>query len=332
MPTKPQIATPRYSFVIPVYNEEVMLPALVDHLEGFLPKLDAPAEVIFVNDGSHDASWDLLEDYIEQRPWARAINLSRNFSQNMAITAGLSRASGEAIIIMDADLQDPPEVVLEMIERWKEGYDIVYAVRTKREGEPWVKRATSKMFYRIIRAMANVRLAIDVGDFRLISRRVAKVYLSMPETDRYLRGMFDWMGFSQMPVPFERHARAAGTTKYTLRKQFGLAFSAILNFSDAPLRMIVWLGFVFALLALGGAFWVIIDWLHSSTGYVVGWTSLIVAMGVLMSMNILMLGIVGLYVGRILDQVRGRPLFLIDKELGFPPSPPSTRTSHGNTP
>ncbi len=319
--TKPEAI--RYSFVIPIYNEAEMLPLLIARMDSCLSTLDAPAEVIFVNDGSHDASWAMLADCTQQKPWARAVNLSRNFGQYMAITAGLSRACGEAIVIMDADLQDPPEVALEMIGRWKEGYDIVYSVRIEREGEPWLRRASSKVFYRLMRRIANIRLNTDVGDFRLISRRVLKIYLNMPETHRYLRGMFDWIGFPQTEVRFVRPARAAGDTKYTWRKLLGLAFSAVLNFSDVPLRMIVYLGFVFALGALGATFWVAIDWLRAPTHYVVGWPSLIAMMGLLMGCNMIMLGIIGLYVGRIHDQVKGRPLFLVDKDLGFPLRPTS---------
>jgi dolichol-phosphate mannosyltransferase len=306
----------RYSFVIPVFNEEAVLPALLLALDNLLASLDGPAEVVFVDDGSRDNGAELIRDRTSRDSRFRVVQLSRNFGHQAAITAGMDYASGAAIIIMDADLQDPPSVVLQMIAKWKEGYDLVYAHRTAREHESHFKRTTAWLFYRIMRLMTGVDIPSDVGDFRLVDRSVIESFRSMRERDRFVRGMFAWMGYRQTAITFTRPERAAGKTKYRFRNMAQLAIDGILGFSDAPLRMVVWagiavsfLGMLCGLYAIGLKLW--------RDDLVPGWASTIVVVAFLSGMNMLMTGIVGLYVGRIHREVKARPLYLVRETVGF---------------
>lgn len=307
---------PRYSLVIPVFNEEAVLPVLLARLDTLLDKLGAPAEVILVDDGSRDGSAQILHAKAQTDTRYRYLALSRNFGHQIAITAGTDRARGQAVIVMDADLQDPPEVVLQMIAKWREGFDIVYAVRTAREGESVFKRLTARLFYRLMGALSSVEIPADVGDFRLIDRAVLDSFRTMRERDRFVRGMFAWMGYRQASVPFRRARRAEGETKYKLGKMLALAMNGVMSFSDAPLRLAIWTGSFVSLLAIAYGIYVILLRL-SDPDLVPGWTSIIVIVAFLSGINMLLTGIVGLYVGRIHNEVKERPLYLVRESAGF---------------
>ena len=233
---------PIYSFVLPIFNEEAVLPFLFDRLEAVLDALDGPSEVIFVDDGSTDASPALLTQRVSEDPRFRYLGLSRNFGQQIAMTAGLDAASGQAIILMDGDLQDPPELIFQMVEKWREGFEVVYAQRKSRAGESRFKLMTVGLFYKMMSKLAAIDLPRNVGDFRLIDRRALDAFRSMREQDRFVRGMFTWVGFRQTAIEFERAERAAGETKWPIGKLVKLAVSGLVSFSDAPLRLALWLG------------------------------------------------------------------------------------------
>lgn len=314
--TTPRSASIRYSFVIPIFNEEAVLPLLVARMDLLLAGLDGAAEVIFVDDGSSDASAAWLAARTKLNPAFRFIALSRNFGHQIAITAGMDAARGEAIIVMDADLQDPPEVVTDMIARWKDGFQVVYAKRLSRAGETAFKRATANLFYKLLNGLTHVEIPRDVGDFRLIDRKVLDAFKAMPERDRFVRGMFAWLGFRQTSVEFHRPERAAGETKYPFIKMLRLAINGVVGFSDTPLRAAIWAGVSVSALALAYGFYVIAMWLAHST-LVSGWSSTIVIVSFLCGINMLMTGIVGLYVGRIYNEVKHRPLYVVDRTAGF---------------
>lgn len=310
----------RYSLVIPIYNEESVLPLLLLQLENLLSKLDGEAEVVFVDDGSRDRGLDILCWHACQNRRYRIVELSRNFGHQAAITAGMDYARGAAVIIMDADLQDPPLVVLEMIAKWKDGYDVVHAKRAARVGESHFKRATAWLFYRFLRKLTAVEIPEDVGDFRLVDRSVIASFRSMRERDRFVRGMFAWMGYKQTSISFERPERAAGATKYDFGKMIRLALDGILGFSDAPLKMILWTGLTVSAFAMAYGFYVIA--LRLSRGDITaGWASTIVAIAFLSGINMIMTGVIGLYVGRIHREVKARPLYLVRDTVGFTAAP-----------
>ncbi len=306
----------RYSIVVPIFNEEAVLPVLLRRLDLLMSALDGPAETIFVDDGSSDCSSIVLEAKAKDDSRYRYIGLSRNFGHQIAITAGMDAAAGDAVIVMDADLQDPPEVVHEMIARWREGFDIVHAKRREREGETRFKRLSAALFYRLTNCIATVRIPNDVGDFRLIDRKVLEAFRQMPERDRFVRGMFAWLGFKQAEVLFHRAPRAAGATKYPLAKMIRLAVTGLMGFSDLPLRLAIWMGACVSGLAMAyGAY--AIAWRLFGGGVVDGWTSTIVIVAFLCGTNMLMTGIVGLYVGRIFSEVKRRPLYVVSQKVGF---------------
>jgi polyisoprenyl-phosphate glycosyltransferase len=306
-----------YSIVVPVFNEEAVLPVLLRRLDLLLARLRGSAEVILVDDGSSDSGPIVLQAFVKRDQRFRYIRLSRNFGHQVAITAGMDAAQGNAIIVMDADLQDPPEIVEQLIAKWEEGYDVVYARRLSRAGESRFKRATAGLFYRMLGRMASVGIPADVGDFRLIDRKVLDVLRQMPERDRFVRGMIAWLGFRQTEVAFHRLERAAGETKYPLFKMVRLAVSAALGFSDAPLRFAIWCGVLVSCLALLYGGWVVLKWMNNDSDLVAGWSSTIVIVSLLCGMNMLMTGIVGLYVGRIHAEVKQRPLYVVQTRLGF---------------
>jgi dolichol-phosphate mannosyltransferase len=248
-------------------------------------------------------------------PRCRYLGLSRNFGHQIAITAGMDAAQGDAVIVMDADLQDPPEIVRAMIARWLEGNDIVYAKRLERAGESSFKRLSARFFYRLLGRLSSVGIPPDVGDFRLIDRKVLDAFKAMPERDRFVRGMFAWLGFRQASVEFDRPARAAGETKYPLWKMVRLAVNGVVSFSDAPLRLAIWLGLAVSGFALAYGIYAVARYLTHDV--VAGWTSTIVIVSFLCGINMLMTGIVGLYVGRIHAEVKRRPLYVVAQRVGF---------------
>src|ERR1700704_1929153 len=317
-----------YSIVIPVFNEEAVLPGLLRRLDLLLARLHGPAEAIFVDDGSSDSGPLVLQALAKRDPRFRYIGLSRNFGHQVAITAGMDAAQGDAIVVMDADLQDPPEIVEQLIAKWKEGYDVVYARRLSRAGESRFKRATAHLFYKVLGRMSSVTIPADVGDFRLIDRKVREAFRSMPEQDRFVRGMIAWLGFRQTEVAFHRLPRLAGQTKYPLSKMVRLAVNGALSFSDAPLRLAIWFGLGVSACALLYGLYIISLWLMDSH-LVAGWSSTIVVISFLCGINMLMTGIMGLYVGRIHAEVKRRPLYVVSQKLGFDREPKQVRALLG---
>jgi polyisoprenyl-phosphate glycosyltransferase len=307
---------PVYSFVLPIFNEEAVMPVLLRRMDQLMEKLDGPAEVIFVDDGSTDTCSIVAADRARRDPRYKYLAFSRNFGQQMAITAGFDRAAGDCVIVMDADLQDPPEVALDMIAKWKEGYEIVYARRLSREGETWVKLLTSHLYYKAMTKLTAVRIPEKVSDFRLVDRKVVDAFKAMPERDRYVRGMFSWLGFRQTAVEFHREARVAGATKYNYRRLAKLAMDSLIGFSDVPLKVALWLG---ALVSLGavcfGLFVIALAFL--SPNAVPGWSSLAVLVSFFAGANLFTTGIIGLYVGRIHNEAKQRPLYVVRQEIGF---------------
>ncbi len=312
---------PQLSLVVPIYNEDATIPELDRRLRAFFGALDGPVgeswEVIFVNDGSQDRSLELLRAMAAREPRYRVLSFARNFGHQMAITAGLDRAEGAAVVVMDADLQDPPEVVSAMIDRWRQGFDVVYGVRLQRYGETWFKRVTAVAFYRLLRAMlGGVSVPVDAGDFRLMSRPVVLTLRALREQHRFVRGMVAWVGFRQTAVTYERPPRFAGETKYPLGKMIRFAIDGITSFSVVPLRIATWLGVGAAGVALLGGFWALYEKLYGS-GTVPGWTTIMILVGMGSSAQLLMTGILGEYIGRIYEEVKRRPLFVVGEEINF---------------
>jgi dolichol-phosphate mannosyltransferase len=308
----PRPAPGLLSIVIAAYNEEAVLPELRRRLTGFIDGLPAAtaAEVVIVDDGSADGTLDGLLEWAEADPRVRVIGLARNFGHQAAVTAGLDAARGDAIVVMDADLQDPPEVITDMVDEYRRGYDVVYGRRVSRAGEGWFKRLTAWGFYRIMRGFVHKALPVDCGDFRLVSRRCLDAVLAMRETHRFLRGMVAWVGFNQTTVDYERAARVAGETKYPLRKMLHFAWTAAVSFSPAPLRLALAVG---ALLGAFGLAYGVYAVGRFFLGYanVPGWTS-VIAVTCLVGGGVLVgIGILGEYVGRIFEEVKGRPLYIV---------------------
>jgi len=306
---------PEYSFVIPVLNERETLPELYRRLTGVMAQLDGAAEILFVDDGSTDGSFAVMEELHEQDSRVRVVRLSRNFGHQIALTAGIDHANGNAVILMDADLQDPPEVVLEMARRWREGYEVFYAVRDSREGESRLKLATAKWFYRALARMSATPLAVDAGDFRLVDRRAIDAVVSMREHARYLRGMFAWVGYDQAGVHYSRAPRFAGRTKFPLRRMLAFATDGIISFSAAPLRVVLTLGFLVSSASILGALVAVVFWLTGA--YLVpGWASIAVGIGFIGGIQLTILGVMGQYIARIYEEVKQRPLYLVRDRVG----------------
>jgi polyisoprenyl-phosphate glycosyltransferase len=314
-----------YSIVIPVYNEVKVLPALYSRLTRVMEGLVEPYEIIFVNDGSQDDSTVLLREFQDRDARVKFISLSRNFGHQIAITAGLDYSSGQAAVVMDADLQDPPEVIPRLIEQWRKGYDVVFAVRAKRQGEGLFKRTTAAIFYRLFRRMTATEIPLDAGDFRLMSRRAVDTLKSIRERNRFIRGLAGWIGFRQTSVAFVRDVRQAGETKYPLKKMLRFALNGLLSFSLIPLRLASYLGFLISSIAF---FYIIyaIGLKLFTAQVVLGWTSVMVAVLFLGGVQLISLGIIGEYIGRIYDEVKQRPLYVVDEAKGFEPlQPPPQR-------
>jgi polyisoprenyl-phosphate glycosyltransferase len=310
------LETVKYSIVIPLFNEEGIVPVLVERLQEIMAEFDGPAEVVMVDDGSRDATYEQAREAIAKDPRFKLIQFSRNFGHQVAITAGMDAASGDAVIIMDADLQDPPHVVLQMIEKWKEGYEVVYGLREHRQGERLFKTATASMFYGLLHRIADIDTPVDVGDFRLVDRKALNAFLQMRENNRYVRGMFSWVGFRQTGVPYIREERYAGSTHYTLRKMVKLASNGIMGFSTAPLRLALGTGVFLAIAAVIYGV-VAISLKLAGLTLVPGYASLLFAVTFLSGIQLAVMGMVGLYVGRIYDEARARPLYVVRERHGF---------------
>jgi dolichol-phosphate mannosyltransferase len=307
---------PTISVVLPVYNERENLDALVDRLMPVVEKaVGGSFEILFVDDGSWDGSTQILNSFHIRDRRLKTIHFSRNFGHQVALQAGLDEATGKAVILMDADLQDPPDVVDQLIEKWLEGYDVVYAVR-KRRKEGLFKRTAYALFYRTMKAVANIDVPLDVGDFCLLDRRVVDVLVSLRERNRFLRGLRSWVGFKQIGVEYERAARHAGAPKYTLRKLMSLALSGYIGFSAMPLRAAAWLGFLSACIGFALALWTLITKLMQIPSPR-GWASTLAVILFVGGVQLLMLGIIGEYLSRVYDEVRGRPLYVVSSRVGL---------------
>ena len=306
-----------HSVVAPVFNEAQGLATFHERCTRSLDETGETYELLYVDDGSHDGSWEVLQDLAAEDSRVRLVRLSRNFGHQLAISAGLAHTRGDTVTVIDADLQDPPEVIAEMISRWREGADIVYAVRTHREGEGRFKRATAAAFYRVLRWFAEVEVPADAGDFRLMSRRAVAALLGMPEHDRYLRGMVAWIGYETATVDYTRDARFAGETKYPLAKMLRLALDGITGFSVRPLRLATWLGLIVSAAAFMLAVVLTILRILDTIEVVQGWTSLAVLILLVAGVQLVTVGALGEYIGRIYNEVRGRPLYLVRERQGF---------------
>ncbi len=306
---------PVLSLVLPIFNEEEAVPALLKRLEAFRASVNVPTEVVFVDDGSKDASLSLLTKAAASTTTYRILAFSRNFGHQAAITAGVDYAEGEAVVVLDADLQDPPEVVLEMMEKWREGFDVVYGRRRTRAGESLFKRATAKVFYRLFAALIPIQVPLDAGDFRLMSRRVVLVLRELRECHRFIRGLVAWVGFRQTQVVYDRPARVAGKTKYPLLRMIRFAIDGITSFSVVPLRLSIYVGLMIAFTSFCLGVWAI--WVKFFTPSVVpGWASTFVMISMASAVQLVMIGILGEYVGRIYEQLKSRPLYVLQKEPG----------------
>lgn len=306
---------PELSLVIPIYNEEEVLPQLDSRLQGLLGRLGIDAEVVFVNDGSKDQSIEILRRMAANESRYRVIGFSRNFGHQRAITAGMEKSRGKAVVVMDADLQDPPEVILEMVAKWREGYDVVYGRRRSREGESAFKLLTAKLFYRVFAALIPIEVPLDTGDFRLMSRRVVRTMSGLRESHRFVRGLVAWVGFKQTAVEYDRAARAAGETKYPLKKMIAFAIDGIASFSIQPLRFATYIGVFVGTASVLYAIAAMIT--HFAGMTVPGWTTTVVLVSFLFSVQFFMIGVLGEYVGRIYEQVKRRPLYIVSERINF---------------
>jgi glycosyltransferase involved in cell wall biosynthesis len=308
--SEPSIA-PELSIVLPVFNEEAGLAELHRRVTVVLRARSWRYEIIFVNDGSRDGSWARILDLSSRDRCVSGINLSRNFGHQIAITAGIELSRGGAVVVMDSDLQDPPELIPAMYERFEAGYDVVYAQRRKREGETWFKEWTAKTFYRLMRRMTTIDIPLDTGDFRLMSRRVVDDLKRLQEQSRFVRGLVTWVGYNQTPIMYDREARHAGSTKYPLSKMVKFALDGITGFSSQPLRLASHVGLFFAMASLALMVFLMLYKIGGGEGIIPGWTSLAVAVLFLGGVQLVAIGILGEYIGRIYDQVKQRPLYLV---------------------
>ena len=303
------------SLIVPVYNEEEVLEVSFRRMDDVMQNIGYPYEIIYVNDGSRDDSMKILRRIARDNPQVKVRSFSRNFGHQTAVTCGMDAASGDALIIIDVDLQDPPEVIADMVTAWENGADIAYGKRVKREGETFFKKFTAACYYRLLKAMSANAIPLDTGDFRLIDRRVADVFLRMREHNRFLRGMSAWMGFEAVPIEFVRNERFAGKTKYTLKKMFRLASDGIIGFSDRPLTIANIFGGVTTGVSLVGMLVLLI--LAICGVKYSGWLWALAGLVLLHGLTFLFLGIQGAYMNRMYDELKGRPLYIVAEELNF---------------
>jgi dolichol-phosphate mannosyltransferase len=304
---------PIYTIIAPIFNEVENLPVLYTRICEVMDRTGQPWEMVMINDGSSDGSTEKLDELKEADDRIRVVHFARNFGHQIAVTAGLDYSRGDAVVIIDADLQDPPEVILDLISKWEEGYEVVYAVRKKREGETWFKLFTAAAFYRVIQRITDVDIPMDTGDFRLLDRAVVDVMNQMRERHRFLRGMSVWVGFKQIGVEYERAERFAGETKYPLRKMLRFALDAITGFSYFPLQLSMYLGFIAAGLSILSIPVVIALRLAGSQAFF-GQASTLIAVLFLGGVQLISLGIVGEYIGRLYDEAKGRPLYIVRQD------------------
>ena len=308
------------SIVIPCFNEEEVIGETIRRLQAFCAGVqDLEVELIFVDDGSRDRTRELLRAFAQVDPRVKLLGFARNFGHQIAVSAGIDAAGGDAVVLIDADLQDPPEVVHEMVAKWREGYDVVYGTRTERPGESAFKLATARGFYRLLNRLSDVPIPLDTGDFRLMSRRVVDTLKSMPERDRFVRGMVSWVGFRQTALPYRRALRFAGTSKYPLRKMLRFATDGILSFSIKPLQMSITMGLAAAALSMTGIAYALFLRIFTNV-WVEGWTALMIAVLFIGGVQLICVGILGEYVGRIYNEVKRRPLYVVQEHIGGLPA------------
>ncbi len=303
---------PTFSIITPIYNEIGNLDELYRRVRDVMENLGEPWELVLVDDGSRDGSTNMIRDLAEKDPHVSPVIFARNFGHQIAVTAGLDFCKGKAVVIMDADLQDPPEVIADMVAKWREGYQVVYAVRTEREGETWFKTFTASLFYRLIYRITDVKIPLDTGDFRLMDRKVVNVLNQMREKHRFLRGMSAWVGFRQVGVPYKRAARFAGETKYPFKKMLKLANDAVTGFSYFPLQLAMYMGFVCAGLSIIGIPLVVV--FRIAGHQITGQATTLIAVLFLGGVQLICVGILGEYLGRVYDEVKGRPLYTVSEE------------------
>jgi dolichol-phosphate mannosyltransferase len=308
---------PKYSLLIPIYNEEETIAELYRRVSAVMDRLDDSAELVLVNDGSRDKSLTMIRELHQGDPRICYLSLARNFGHQIAVTAGLNFVRGQVVVILDADLQDPPELIPNMIEKWRQGYQVVYAQRIRRKKEGWFKRFTAYSFYRILKYLAEIDIPTDTGDFCLMDRQVVDLLNAMPERNRYLRGLRSWVGFRQTAIKFERDARYAGEVKYTFRKSLALAINSLVSFSKVPLRISTYLGLLAAALAILMAILVLYWRLYQPNSPVTGFAAIAIAIFFLGSVQLISIGILGEYIGRIYEEVKCRPLYTLAEVGGF---------------
>ena len=308
---------PIYSLVIPIYNEEENITEMYRRLHHIMEQLDGDVELILIDDGSRDRSLSMMRELHHHDHRVHYLSLARNFGHQIAVTAGLNFVKGKCIIVMDADLQDPPELILSMIDKWHQGYQVVYAQRLSRQQESLLKRLTAYLFYRILRRLAKVDIPVDTGDFCLMDRQVVDILNAMPERNRYIRGLRAWVGFRQTSVLFERSPRFAGDVKYTFGKSLSLAIDGIISFSIVPLRLATYLGLLSAAIALIMILLVLYWRIFTPVSHLIGYTLITISMFFLGSVQLICIGILGEYIGRIYEEVKGRPLYTLRESGGF---------------
>ncbi|MEH2314531.1 MAG: glycosyltransferase family 2 protein [Nostoc sp.] len=308
---------PKYSLIVPIYNEEEIIPELYRRLSAVMNRMDGPVELILINDGSRDRSLQLLRELHQKDPRICYLSFARNFGHQIAVTAGLNFVRGQVIVILDADLQDPPELIPDMIEKWRQGYQVVYAQRTQRLKEGWFKRFTAYFFYRLLKKLADVEIPTDTGDFCLMDRQIVNILNSMPERNRYIRGLRSWVGFQQTAIRFERNPRFAGEVKYTFSKSLALAINGLVSFSIVPLRLSTYLGLVAAVAAIFMALLVLYWRLFLPHSPLTGFTIILMAIFFLGSVQLVSVGILGEYIGRIYEEVKARPLYTLAEVGGL---------------
>lgn len=312
---------PIISFIFPVYNEEETLPKLFAEMQKVLPKLppDLTAELVFVDDGSHDRSYEILAKFAQQYSFAKTISFSRNFGHQIALTAGLDAASGDAVIVMDADLQDPPEVALDLINEWRKGFSVVYAKRRRRpQEESFLRKIVTHWYYRLLNSLSDIPIPTDTADFRLLDRKVVNELKRCREHSRYIRGLTSFAGFAQTAVLYDRHDRFAGQPKYTLPRLLKLALDGITGFSVKPLRIISYMGFMIALLSFIGAAYITLKRIFFPQYTVSGFTIIVILIFFLNGVQMLILGLMGEYIGRIYIEAQNRPLYIVKHKMNLP--------------
>lgn len=305
------------SIIVPCYNEEEVIGETMNRIKKFCAELnDLNVELIFIDDGSRDRTLEILKGYATEDYRIKLIGFARNFGHQIAVTAGIDAACGDAVVLIDADLQDPPEIVHQMIAKWREGYDVVYGTRIERPGESAFKRATARTFYRLLNRLSEVPIPLDTGDFRLMSRHVVDTLRAMPERDRFVRGMVSWAGFKQTALPYKRAERLAGESKYPLRKMIRFATDGIMSFSIKPLQISIAIGMLSAVVSALGIFYVLFLRIFTNI-WAPGWTALMISVLFIGGVQLICIGIMGEYIGRIYGEVKMRPLYVVSEYIGF---------------